>query len=54
MGTGLKLKHEEEALVLLDLLNARMPTSDNRDTWTPTLPGPVSLVSSWFQHLASV
>lgn len=39
MGTGLKLKHEEEALVFLKLLNARLPTPGTRDTWTPTLLG---------------
>lgn len=52
MGTGLKLKHEEEALVFLELLNARLPTPGTRYTWTPTLP--VLLVSSWVEHLVSV
>lgn len=54
MGTELKLKHEEEALVFLELLNTRLPTPGTRDSWTPTLQEPVFLVCSWVQHLASV
>lgn len=54
MGTGLKLKHEEKALIFLELLNARMTTPGTRDTWTPALPGRALLVCSWVRHLASV
>lgn len=32
--------------MFLEVLNAMLPTSGARDTWTPTLPGSISLVCS--------